>query len=266
MRSGSTIQAPVYETWDEALGPVADITNERQCYFTAAVPAGTQDDLRYVCRWLAMEPRVAAFGTAIPDLVPEKRRLGIPGQNRNDINAVAPDFQPERIAESTDGEFAGGINRMLWGGDSAEDAADVDDLAVLLPAQDRQDGLGAAQERKKIDFHHAPGVVHFHIGDRGAQAEAGIVDEDINPAKFAERDFNDPGHGIGLGDVGWDWKQPELRVFAGDLSEQFVPTRDHDDARAGPAERERGFFADAAGGTGDNYDLVVKMRFHGAGA
>ena len=238
---------------------MAHIANERQRDFPAAVPAGAQDDLRHVRRRLAMEPRVAAFGAAVPDLVCEKRRLGVAGQNRDDINAIAPDFQPERVAEGADGKFAGGLHRMLRGGDNPENAADVDDLTLLLPAQDRQDRLGAAQERKKINFHHAPGIVHFQIGDRGAQADAGIIDEDVNAPKFAKRGFDNPGRGGGLGDVGGEGEQPELRVIAGDLPEQFAATRDQDDARASPAEGERGFFADATGGTGHDDDLIVKL-------
>ena len=241
---------------------MANLADERQGDLPAPVPTGPQNDLRHV-RWrLAAQVKVVGVGPVRLNLVLEKRRGRVAGENGDDINAVPPDFEPQRIAEGADREFAGGIDGVPRRGNGPKDAADVHDLATVLLAQDRQDRLSATQDCEEIQFHHALGIGVFQIGDRSPQPDASIIDQDIDAAKCAERRGDDLVRGCRLGNVGRKWEELELRIFRDDLPEYFRPARDQDNPRPGAAKRQRGFFADPAGRAGDDHNLIVKVRTH----
>ena len=243
---------------------MADNANEGKGDLPAAVPTGPQNNLRHMRRRLATEVKVVGVGPVRPNLVLEKRRRSVAGENGDDINAVPPDFEPQRIAESPNREFAGGIDGVPRRGNRPEDAADVDDLAAVLLAQDWQDGLGATQNCEEIQFHYALGIGVFQVGDRSAQPDAGIVDQDIDAAKSAQRRGDNLGRSRRLGNVGRAGKELELRIFRGYLPEHFRPARNQDNPRSGAAKRQRGFFANPTGRAGDDHNLIVKVRIHRA--
>lgn len=256
--SSRPAERPVDETGYEALRPAAEDPEETQGDLPAAVPAGTENHLRHVGRRLALE-RTHPRRAVVPDQVVEERGVGVAGKNRDDIDAGVVDFGTERVAEGAEGEFAGAVNRVARRGNDAEDAGDVDDLAGALLAHYREDGLDAAEGPEEIDFHDGPGVGGFGFFDGRTHAEAGVVDEDVDATKFFEGGLDEPGDVGVVGDIGDDREQ--VGVSGGELPERrFVAGRD-DDTSTGTGEGERGFFADAAGGTGNDDDLFFHCRY-----
>lgn len=225
--------------------PAAEDAGGGERNFPATLPAGAENDAGDFVGRLAGK-RTEARRAIVADLMIEKRRVGVAGQNRDHVNTGAVQFQPQRIAEGAQREFAGAVNRVARRGDDADDAADVDDLTRTLPAHGRQHGLDATQRAEEIHLHHLPGVFGFHVHQRRAQADAGIVDENVNAAVLGQHALDK------LANI----------IVPGDIARRDGTARSRHDAGAGGGEGAGGGLADAAGGAGHNGDFVQKEVFH----
>ena len=98
-----------------------------------------------------------------------------------------------------DGEHAAGL------GDVAPAARDVDDAAVV--AHVRDGGLDGEERAAGVDRH---GPVEFalgHVGQGGAVADAGVVDEDVEGAEIFQGHGDEAADVGDFGHVGLDWEK-----------------------------------------------------------
>ena len=73
----------------------------------------------------------------------------------------------------------------------AADGAHVDQHAGAAGAHVRGDELGHGEGREEIQLHEVAGFVHGHFPGGLIDADAGIVDEDIDGAETFERAVDD---------------------------------------------------------------------------
>ena len=93
--SNKPADRPVHQTGDEPFGPVANNANEGKSDFPAAVSTGAQYHLRHMRRGLAAHVKMVGVGPFGLDLVCKKWCGGVARENRDHINAVALDLQPQ---------------------------------------------------------------------------------------------------------------------------------------------------------------------------
>ena len=114
-------------------------------------------------------------------------------------------------------------------------------------------------------------LVLFHVHEHPVAQDAGVVDEDVEPAERVDRVLDEAAGAGEVGDVlavgdglaarGLDLGDDLLRrrqvgALAGERAAEVVD----DDLRAGRGERERVRAADAAPGAGDDRDLAREVR------
>ena len=91
---------------------------------------------------------------------------------------------------------------------------------------------------------------------RGGAGDAGIADEDVEPAVALVQRGAEPGDAVEIGEVERH-QRCAAAVFADLVVEFFqaaLRARDRNDVRAGPGQRARRGIADAARGAGDERD------------
>ena len=234
----------------------AKLAREGERHFALPAGAGAQDGAGNGRR-RNVPLGTDAGGTGGADLIFEEGGVGVARQDQDDINAGAAEFEAEGVREGAEGELAGGVDGIARCGEDAEDAANVDDLAAALPAQMGQDRLEAAEGAEEIHVHQALGLGEVGLFDRGAHAEAGIVDEDVHAAEpfdGGRHEVLDVGVASDIGHDGDD---------AGTESGEGVAVAGGgDDVGAGGSKGERGFAANARGGAGDDDDFVGEVVFH----
>jgi hypothetical protein len=113
---------------------------------------------------------------------------------------------------------------------------------------------------KKVCLELAAEFFQFDVFGESGDGESGVVDQDIQATVFADDGVNRAGKGIEVGDV----KRADVKL-AGDtccscgliksIAAAEVAHRG-DDAESGPGQFYRGEQAEAAGGTGDESNLV----------
>ena len=223
-----------------------------------AFPAGAKDGTSNFSRGLGFDGGDAG-GTGVADLVIEEGRVGVAGHDENHINASTAQFNAESVAEGADGEFAGAVNRVLGRGDDTEDAADVDDLAPALALHVRQDGLGAADHAENIDVDEALGVGELSVSQLGAEAKAGVVDENVHPSKLGNGGFDEAVDVVVASDVGGNGE--EKRVSGSEFAQLGLITCGQNNSGPGSGEGQRGLAPDAAGSAGNDDNQVVEVFF-----
>ena len=172
---------------------------------------------------------------------------GIVGAARADAgdgDAVAFDFEPERIGERDERGFGGAVDGGVRQAEEAGHRRDVDDVAGVLFLHDRQHGLHAMERAEEIHVEQRLRVGNLGLLERRAQADAGIVDEDVDAAKLGERLCDEI-----------------VYVFtAGDITAGRARGRDNLRACVGKRPRHRG--AKAAAGAGDDHDFAGEAFVH----
>src|SRR5262249_10643863 len=106
--------------------------------------------------------------------------------HRHDLDAEQRDFVPEAVGQRFDRDLARAVNADEGERYAAEDRADVDDQAVVLPAHGGEHGAGDAKQPDDIrveDRLRLFGSEGFGYADRG---DAGVVDEHIDLAGLGQ--------------------------------------------------------------------------------
>ena len=57
----------------------------------------------------------------------------------------------------------------------------------MVLGQLRSEGAADSQDSERVDLEHAAGVFVAHFGDRPHQADAGVIDDDVEAAAFELR-------------------------------------------------------------------------------
>ena len=82
-------ETPVHKTGEKAFRPVTGVADGGERDFAPAMSAGAEDDFGDVRRGLTRERQRAATEFAVVDLIFEKWRFGVTGENGDDSDAVA---------------------------------------------------------------------------------------------------------------------------------------------------------------------------------
>ena len=149
--------------------------------------------------------------------------------------------------------FAGAVGEALFDADETGDGAEIDDGA-MGGEQQREGGLGDEEDGVDVDAHDAGEVLFGGVSDVADEADAGVVDEDVERGDGAEgaRD------GGGVGDVHLDGRC--VGEFGGEgLGGGEVEVGD-EDVSSGAGKLAAGCGTDAAGTSGDEGGLSVQAK------
>src|SRR3984893_13682803 len=102
--------------------------------------------------------------------------------------ALAGEFEGRRFGEQRDATLGQRIERVVLRADEPGNRGEVDDGAAMrsLPgalAQSRQRMLGAEEHPGQVDRTEPMPFLEARLLDACAEKEAGIVDEDVEPAE-----------------------------------------------------------------------------------
>ena len=109
-----------------------------------------------------------------------------------------------RARELHDAALAGGIGGSEAGAEDRHHRADIDDLAAAGRLHRGIDRLRAQEGAGQVGLDHAVPLGEFERVRRLADIDAGIVDEDVDPAELVGDAADHGGDRLLVGDVGRD--------------------------------------------------------------
>ena len=114
------------------------------------------------------------------------------GADGGDADAFVAELGVEAFGEADDGELAGDVREHVGHGELAADAGDVDDAGVgklgiarFAREQVGERGVGGVEGGEEVDIHGAIEGVEGLVFDGTDLDDAGVVDEDVDPAEGA---------------------------------------------------------------------------------
>ena len=110
--------------------------------------------------------------------------------DQDHLHAEGVQLEAQRIAHGFEGELAAAVSALRRRGHETGDGAHHHDAAALSFAHVRHNGLSYAQDTEKIRLELAPPVLHSQVFDSSAEVYAGIIDEEVDGARF----FKDASH------------------------------------------------------------------------
>ena len=143
----------------------------------------------------------AAGSVGLIEQPADPRRVGGAGQHRVDPDPLPHVVGCHRQRQGGHRSLAGGVEGALGQADRGSHRADVDDRAVGRAAQVREGGGRDPGDADHVDVEDVGplGVVVLgHVPDR---ADAGVVDEHVEPAQVASGLGDGSVHGGPVGDV-----------------------------------------------------------------
>ena len=128
-----------------------------------------------------------------------------------DGDAVRGEFFGHALGHAYDGELAGGVSKLVGAAASATDRGGIDDLASAL-RDHLAAGLAAThKDAANIDVEDAVEVFQGRVKKRANVDDAGIGDEDVKAAKFADDIGDNAADGVFVGDIAGDWQGAAAR-------------------------------------------------------
>src|SRR5262249_10440630 len=100
-----------------------------------------------------------------------------------DANVVVPHFLHQRLAERVQPGLRRTVGRAVRERILSREAADVDDEAAAAPAHVRQRGMACVEHAGEIRVDHFGPLFGRHRGDVGEDADARVVDQNVESAK-----------------------------------------------------------------------------------
>src|SRR5271157_1096743 len=110
----------------------------------------------------------------------------IAGSDGVDVDALGGPFIGERLGQLGDCAFGGGIGRDQDAALEGQQRSDVDNFAAALCEHVAAGQLAEAEDRVEIDLDDVGPIPGGIIHGRGAADDAGIVNEDVDGAEFAD--------------------------------------------------------------------------------
>ena len=171
----------------------------------------------------------------------------IAGHDGTDGDAEGLDLIGKRHCVRIDRRLTGGVIGLERNGHRCRDRAEINDTPAALLAHQRQDSMVHAHHAEEIDIEKAAdigGIGELHCA---GNAEAGIVDENIDPAVFRHHLPNGSGNLCFIGDITFDMGNAgNLAVTAAQLVDLAAPI----------PQGSGGAKPDAAAAAGDYNDLI----------
>ncbi len=144
----------------------------------------------------------------------------------------------------------------------ARHARDVDDAPGARPEHRPQDRLRRVEGAEEVHLEHGAPLVEAHPHDQVVAGDAGVVDQDVEPAEGLDRARDERGSRLRVRHVALD---PEaapaqrLHVAAGRLRGLDRPTVEERDVGALPGQPQHDGAPDAARPAGDDGGLVGQI-------
>jgi hypothetical protein len=193
------------------------------------------------------------------------------GADGGDADAFVAELGMEALGETYEGEFAGDVGEEMGRRDLAADGGDVDDGGASPGASFEhvgKDGVGGVEGCEEVGGHGAAvggeGLVFY-----GADFDdTGVVDEDIDVAEVLDGVVDEAGGLVWVGEVSGDEEDVVGGADGAALKEQKTGACEFFDAAGGEDEFSSGASeafgygeAEAAGASGDDYDLIAGGGF-----
>jgi hypothetical protein len=185
-------------------------------------------------------------------------------------HAIRGEFLPEGLAERGDAELGCVVHRAAPARDPARHRPHVDQVGdAARPAggrrpQVRDRLVGHVQQPVQVQLQHAAPVIVPAGVERAEQHDAGVVDQDVDPAELVGHPA-DGGPGLlGVGDVSREGQHRAVlgRELGGEVREPVRAPRHRGHPGAPAGQPTHGRLADAAARAGDQGDERVGGR-HG---
>ena len=190
-----------------------------------------------------------------------------------DADVVLRALDRERLHQADERHLGGAVVRLAEVAVQARRRCRHDDAAVVLRSHRLPDRLGAVHRAHQVDVDDEPEVVELHLGEALVAQDAGVVDEDVDPAPLGQRRVDHRLHGAEVGDRGAVGDR--LAAGGADLLgdgvgggrraaaavERAAQVVD-DDRRAARRQRQRVLAAEAAAGAGHDRDASIESNRH----
>ena len=203
--------------------------------------------------------RVRVGGVA--GMVAQHRCVGNARTEAVDANPLAAIVQRQRLGQHQHRAFAGAVGGRALLRHEAGNGCHVEDRTAAGRAQVRQRVLGRQEDRAHVDRHHPVPILHAARLHRLHGDDAGVVDDDIQPAKVGDRGGDQGAHVGFLRHIGVDIQA--LGAAGGDgccrRRANFVIEVGHRHRCACTCQRPRDALPDALRPTGDNRYLARKI-------
>ena len=208
----------------------------------------------------------APMDFAAPSSTPMAARPSVavmPGAIDVDADFASGELAGERLCYGVDRALGGGIDDGVGNGIDARYRAEIDDAATRR-AEIGQRFAGREDRAEDVGVELPPEILFGHLLQSGESEDAGIVDEDVEPAEGVLRRLEQALHVRALRDVGLD--RDRLAAVLQDRRDDLVRAA----LARGVVDDDRGAFrrqllgdlsADAFGGAGDDGDLSAEL-FH----
>jgi hypothetical protein len=178
-------------------------------------------------------------------------RLDEPRVDGGEVDRPAEEVLPEGVGKSADGKLRRDVDGGILVRLPAGDGTDVDDVSAVVDV--RQAEAGHAQQAGHVRLDHGGLVLVGRVPERvAAQAEAGVVDEDVDPAEVGDGALDEALGALAVGDV----EIEGVKAFA--VGKLLDASRSDGDSGAGLRERVGGGCPDPARGAGDDSRLVLE--------
>src|SRR5438874_937282 len=174
--------------------------------------------------------------------------LDEPRIDRRQPDRAAEQVLAERVGEAAHGELRGDVDGGVLVCLAPRDRAEIDDVAAV--ADVRQAEARHPDQAVDVRLEHRLLILLASLPKRvAAKAEAGVVDEDVESAEFADGGLDEPLAALPVRDVELE---PDLGLQLDDAPRTAC------DASALPCERRRRRGADAARGARDDRGLSLE--------
>ena len=185
---------------------------------------------------------------AEPDL--REARLDEPRVDRRQVDRATEEVLAQRIRESADRELRGDVDRGVLVRLPPGHGAEVDDVPAVADVRDAE--ARHAHQAEDVRLDHRLLVLVGRLPERVAsEAEAGVVDEDVEAAELGHGTLDEALGARAVGDVQLESDQPSAIQL-------LDPARPNGDLRAGVGEHARGRRPDPARGARDDRRLAVQ--------
>jgi hypothetical protein len=141
-------------------------------------------------------PDTALSRLAMPQVLTQHGCIRDAGTDAIHADAIASQVERERFCKKSDGPFRGRINGRANLAGEASDGSRIENCAFAVPSHMGNDVLGSEEARFDVDRHDAIPLLFAHFFYGLHEENAGVVEEDVDPAPSLRGVFH------GLPDVG----------------------------------------------------------------
>jgi hypothetical protein len=192
---------------------------------------------------------VRRVGPAVDGSGGARREVGVdePGLDEDDVDAERVQLAAQRVGKRLHGVLRRVVAPEKRQREATTDAADVDDRSAAARPHAGDEGAGDRHQAEHVGLELGAEVGVAHLRGRTDDAEAGVVDEDVDVADGS----GDLAELRAVGDV----ELVGLDAVLFEQGERFAAAAGRDHGVAGLGQSQRGGASDAGGRPGDEDGL-----------